>query len=49
MILIRPDGVLEEHEDDGALGLIKTGGFALNLDQPAPPVDFHAEVSRLSG
>jgi hypothetical protein len=49
MILIRPDGVLEEHEDDGALGLIKTGGFALNLDQPAPPFAIIKLLNGLAG
>jgi hypothetical protein len=37
MILIRPDGGLEEPEDDVALGRIKSGASALHLDQPAPP------------
>jgi len=49
MILVRPDGELEEREDDDALSLIKTGGLALNLDQSAPPFAIIKLLKDLAG
>ncbi|AGI67415.1 hypothetical protein OAN307_c17500 [Octadecabacter antarcticus 307] len=49
MIVIRPDGAHEEPEDDVALVLIKTGGGALNLDQPSPPFSIIKLIENLAG